>query len=75
MVKHARARELRMRIARRNGTLRIEVADDGVGGARHGVGSGLRGIADRIEALDGVVHIESPPGRGTRIVAEVPCGS
>jgi signal transduction histidine kinase len=72
-VKHAGAEEMRLSIARRDGSLRIEIADDGVGGARIG-GGGLGGLADRIDALEGRLVVESPPGRGTRIVAEVPCG-
>ncbi|MGH2874197.1 MAG: sensor histidine kinase, partial [Solirubrobacteraceae bacterium] len=74
-VKHSRARELRLRLASANGRLRIEIADDGIGGARHGDGSGLRGLADRIEALDGSVRVESPPGGGTLVIAEMPCAS
>ena len=53
----------------------IEVADDGVGGADAAGGSGLRGLADRVEALGGRLTVESPPGGGTRIVAEIPCAS
>lgn len=74
-LKHSRAKELMLRVARTNGNLTIEVADDGIGGARSGVGSGLRGIADRIEALDGHLRLESPVGGGTRLIAEMPCGS
>lgn len=73
-VKHARAEELRVRIGRRDGHLRIEVGDDGIGGARLGDGSGLRGIADRLEALEGRLLLDSPLGGGTVVVAEVPCG-
>jgi signal transduction histidine kinase len=73
-VKHARAEELRLSIGRRNGSLRIEIADDGVGGAAPS-GGGLSGLADRIDALEGRLSVVSPPGGGTRIVAEVPCGS
>ncbi|HYC82820.1 MAG TPA: histidine kinase, partial [Solirubrobacterales bacterium] len=72
-VKHARAEELRLSIGRRNGHLRIEIADDGVGGARAG-GGGLSGLADRLDAFEGRLFVDSPPGRGTRIVAELPCG-
>jgi signal transduction histidine kinase len=50
------------------------VADDGVGGANPESGSGLRGLADRVEALDGLLEVESRPGVGTRIRAEIPCG-
>jgi signal transduction histidine kinase len=54
-------------------TLVLEVTDDGIGGAAVGEGSGLRGLADRVEALDGRLMISSPPGRGTTIRAELPC--
>jgi len=72
-VKHSRAHELRVGLARADGCLRIEVADDGIGGARPDTGAGLRGMADRVDALDGRLEIESRPGAGTRVVAEVPC--
>jgi signal transduction histidine kinase len=49
------------------------VADDGVGGADPGGGSGLRGLADRVEALDGRLRVSSPPAGGTTIRAELPC--
>jgi signal transduction histidine kinase len=52
--------------------LTVEVADDGVGGTDAGSGTGLRGLADRIEALGGTLSVESPAGRGTRLVAEIP---
>jgi signal transduction histidine kinase len=55
--------------------LHIEVADDGVGGADLAGGTGLRGLADRVAALNGSLHLESPPEGGTRLVAEIPCGS
>lgn len=74
-VKHAHAHELGLRIQRMNGKLAIEVKDDGIGGASAGTGSGLRGMAERVEALDGHLSVESPPGGGTSILAEVPCGS
>jgi signal transduction histidine kinase len=72
VVKHSRAEELRLSITRPDGSLRIEVVDDGVGGAH--LGGGLRGLADRVDALSGRLVVESPPGGGTRILAEVPCG-
>jgi signal transduction histidine kinase len=50
----------------------VEVADDGVGGADFGRGSGLKGLEDRVAALDGRLELESPPGRGTRLRAEIP---
>ena len=50
----------------------VEVADDGVGGADPAAGTGLRGIADRVEALHGRLEISSPAGSGTRLTAEIP---
>jgi signal transduction histidine kinase len=52
----------------------VEIADDGIGGADASRGSGLRGLADRVAALDGTLSLESPPGRGTRLRAEIPVG-
>ena len=54
------------------GTLVVRVADDGAGGADSDRGSGLRGLADRVEALGGALRIDSPPGAGTRLRAELP---
>jgi signal transduction histidine kinase len=53
----------------------VEVRDDGVGGADPGDGTGLRGLADRLAALDGRLEVHSPPGRGTLVRAKVPCAS
>jgi len=53
----------------------VEVVDDGIGGAASRNGSGLRGLADRVEAQGGVLRVESEPGSGTRVVGEIPCGS
>jgi signal transduction histidine kinase len=50
----------------------VEVADDGVGGADASRGSGIRGLADRVEALDGRLVVESPAGAGTRVLAMMP---
>jgi signal transduction histidine kinase len=74
VVKHADAGAASVRIAAENGGLTIEVSDDGVGGARAGDGSGLRGLGDRISALDGALELESPPGAGTRLRAQIPLG-
>jgi signal transduction histidine kinase len=52
--------------------LRVEIADDGVGGARISTGSGLEGLRDRVEAVGGRLELDSPPGGGTRLVASVP---
>jgi signal transduction histidine kinase len=75
VVKHARASEARIAARRANGAILVEVEDDGVGGARPADGSGLRGLADRLEALGGRLTIESPADGGTRIVGEIPCES
>jgi signal transduction histidine kinase len=53
------------------GTLRVQVRDDGVGGARPD-GSGIRGLGDRVAALDGRLRVESPAGGGTLVAADIP---
>jgi signal transduction histidine kinase len=72
IAKHAEASAVEVRVSRENGVARVEVVDDGVGGADATQGSGLRGLADRVEALDGRLHIVSPPDAGTRVWAEIP---
>jgi signal transduction histidine kinase len=72
-AKHSHASELRLTAAQRPDTLVLEIADDGIGGAAAGGGTGLRGLADRVEALGGRLTVSSPPGRGTTIRAEIPC--
>ena len=74
VVKHAGATIARVRLGLDDGRVRLDVEDDGVGGASIEAGSGLRGLADRVEAIGGTISISSPPGRGTRVWAEVPCG-
>lgn len=71
--RHAEARHATIGIARAGADLRVEVTDDGVGGADLAAGSGLRGLADRVAALGGALTIESPPGAGTRLLARIPC--
>ena len=72
-VKHAEASELRVRMATEEGELRVEISDDGRGGADpDGGGTGLRGLADRVEALGGQLSLESPPGAGTTVRAALP---
>jgi signal transduction histidine kinase len=71
--KHADAASARVDVARRDGQVVVEVADDGVGGADTERGSGLRGLADRVEALEGRLRVWSPTGGGTRVRAEIPC--
>jgi signal transduction histidine kinase len=72
-AKHSHASEVRLSAAQRPGALVLEIADDGIGGAAPGGGTGLRGLADRVEALGGQLTVSSPPGRGTTIGAEIPC--
>lgn len=72
-AKHSHASEVQVTAACAGGRLVVEVADDGIGGASPTGGSGLRGLADRIEALGGTMTVSSPPGRGTSLRAEVPC--
>jgi signal transduction histidine kinase len=74
VAKHAGASRASVSIARANGSVRIEVTDDGVGGARVGTGSGLTGLADRIAALEGSLEVRSPSSGGTTVRAEIPCG-
>ena len=62
-----------MRLYRTGGGVAVEIADDGVGGADATAGSGLRGLADRVEALSGHVIVTSPAGEGTVVTAELPC--
>jgi signal transduction histidine kinase len=59
-------------VRRGNGSVTVEVVDDGIGGADATRGSGLRGLADRLSALDGTLSLESPVGRGTRLQARIP---
>jgi signal transduction histidine kinase len=73
-AKHSHASEVRLAASREDDVLVLEVADDGIGGAAAGGGSGLRGLADRVEALGGRLTVSSPPGRGTTLRAEIPCG-
>jgi signal transduction histidine kinase len=73
VAKYAAATHAEVSVERSNGALLVEVRDDGVGGADPAAGSGLRGLADRLAALDGRLQVESPGGRGTLVRAEVPC--
>ncbi len=73
-VRHAQATVLHVVVAQRDGALHLSVCDDGVGGA-HPTGAGLRGIADRVEALEGRLDVHSPPGGGTRVEVTLPCAS
>ena len=72
VAKYARASRARIEASRTPGGLRLLVEDDGVRRRRTWPGRGLAGLADRLDALDGVLAIDSPPGAGTRITAEIP---
>ncbi|WP_460492851.1 ATP-binding protein [Dactylosporangium cerinum] len=70
MAKHAAATAATIGVERHDGRLRVVVGDDGVGGADPARGSGLAGLADRVEALGGRLVLDSAPGRGTTVTAE-----
>jgi signal transduction histidine kinase len=72
IAKHAHASHAAINVERRAGLVAVEVWDDGVGRADPAGGSGLRGLADRVEALQGRLRVESPPGEGTHLLAELP---
>jgi signal transduction histidine kinase len=73
-AKHASASQAVVSIGEHDGEVRIEVRDDGIGGATSLGGTGLRGLADRVDAYSGRLRIDSPPGDGTRLSAALPCG-
>jgi signal transduction histidine kinase len=75
VAKYANATAVSMRVWRTDGIASIEIVDDGIGGADDTGGSGLRGLADRVEALEGHLRVSSPAGAGTVVTAELPCGS
>jgi PAS domain S-box-containing protein len=72
VTKYAQASLVRVTVDQANGYARVEVADDGVGGADPTRGSGLRGLSDRLASLSGRLDVDSPPGAGTRVRAEIP---
>jgi signal transduction histidine kinase len=73
VAKYAQATHVRVNLSRDDGSIRVEVADDGVGGADPAKGSGLRGLLDRVSALEGSLEVDSRPGRGTTVRATIPC--
>ena len=72
-VRHSGARRVHIRMQHAAGLLRVQVADDGAGGADPARGSGLRGVEQRLGAFDGILAVSSPPGGPTMIAMEVPC--
>ena len=73
-AKYAQASQVRVSVTHRSECVLVDVSDDGIGGADPSRGSGLRGLADRVHALDGELDLESPAGRGTHLHVEIPCG-
>jgi len=73
IAKHACATRATVDVGRKGGQMIVEVVDDGIGGADTERGSGLRGLADRVEALGGRLRVWTPRGGGTRVQAEIPC--
>ena len=74
VMRHADASHVNVTVQWRNSILALEVRDDGSGGASIDAGSGLRGLADRVAALDGRLLLDSPSGSGTLVRVELPCG-
>src|SRR3954454_13146562 len=75
VAKYSSAQHASVRVGREDGFAVVEVSDDGVGGADPTAGTGLRGLADRLAALDGRLEVHSPPGGGTVIRANIPCAT
>ena len=74
VARYANASRAQVRIERGPASVWVAVRDDGVGGADPSSGSGLRGLRDRVETLDGTLEVFSTPGKGTLVKAEIPCG-
>jgi len=74
VAKYAGAMSAGVSLAVEHGRVRLIVRDDGAGGADLNAGTGLRGLRDRVEALDGRLDVDSPPGLGTTVIAEIPIG-
>jgi signal transduction histidine kinase len=75
IARHSGASRAAVTVARNNGHLTVEVTDDGVGGADTSRGTGLAGLMDRVQAVDGTLRIHSPSGGPTILTVELPCGS
>lgn len=73
VAKYSEASRATVQVARSNGEVLVEVSDDGIGGADPGRGSGLRGLADRLTAIEGTLEVDSRPGHGTTVKASIPC--
>jgi signal transduction histidine kinase len=75
VARYAQAQSVVVEVVRQGAHVLVRVADDGVGGVVVSAGSGLRGLQDRLAAVDGTLHIDSPPGGGTRLEARIPCAA
>ena len=74
VAKYASASRTRLEVTALDAQLAVLIIDDGVGGADLSHGTGLQGLADRVEALGGTLRVDSPPGKGTRLAAQIPLG-
>ena len=74
VAKYSQATHVRVSVKDRDGVLALEVADDGIGGADLNKGTGLRGLEDRVAAIDGHLTLDSPLGGGTRLYLVIPHG-
>jgi signal transduction histidine kinase len=74
VARYAHAGKVRVAVMRSNGQVDVQVSDNGVGGADPAQGSGLRGLSDRVAALDGRLELTSASGNGTTVRARIPCG-
>jgi len=72
VAKYAKATTFTVRLDAPDGVLTLDITDDGIGGADPSRGSGLRGLGDRVAAVDGTLEVDSPPGNGTRLTARIP---
>jgi signal transduction histidine kinase len=75
VAKYAHATSATVRLIITGSSASLEVSDDGIGGVDEGRGSGVRGLADRVAAMDGTLEVFSPPGSGTRLTCRIPLGS
>jgi signal transduction histidine kinase len=73
VAKYAQATYATVRVIRDDGEVTVEISDDGVGGADPMSGSGLRGLVDRVSAVEGRLDVDSAPGHGTTVRATIPC--
>jgi signal transduction histidine kinase len=72
VAKYSKAAAVTVRVSAADGEFTMEVADDGIGGADPTRGSGLRGLEDRVAAVDGTIEVHSPPGEGTTLRVRIP---